>query len=327
MNTENENLFDWRAGGFRMEMESNVSSLIKVKDDLLCVTKNDIRSIITADLIDPKKTNPDIRHVQQILVPHGSDNVFVGGILQQADELFKDYALPKGFNYQKGIDISFNFLMEIISLNGLIEEYTASEKEINDTYTGESKNDGSIEIPSIKNLDQKVKEIVTSADHAILLIIELVKIFYPDITNKNWCEQLSGKIKLQAGDDCKELEFINNFKSFIELIREIRNKIEHPHIKEYVLTISNYKATPRGVIGPVIRFKSINNDIEENISKFCNSVINNLFHIFQFLMAILCNINTRTFAGDKITVVEIPDKQRKDNEKHIRFKYEILWTK
>jgi hypothetical protein len=44
-------------------------------------------------------------------------------------------------------------------------------------------------------------------------------------------------------------------------------------------------------------------------------------------MAILCNINTRTIAGDQIIVVEISDKQKKDNEKYIRFKYEILWTK
>lgn len=326
MNTENENSFDWRAGGFRMEMESNVSSLIKVKDDLLCITKNDIRSIITADLIDPEKTNPDIRHSQQIISPHGSDNIFVGGILQQADELFKNYALPKDVNYQKGIDISFDFLIEILSLNSLIEEYTNSEKEINDKYDVKPKNDGSIEIPSIKNLDQKVKEIITSADHSVLLIIELVRFFYPDIKNKNWCEQLSEKIKLQIGDNCQELIFINSFKSFIGLIRDIRNKIEHPDITD-ILIISNYKITPAGVVKPTIYFKNNNNEIEESISKFSNSIVNNIFNIFQSLMAILCSINAKTFAGDRITVVEIPDKQRKDNEKHVRFKYEIILTK
>lgn len=327
MDKENKNSFDWRNGGFRMEMDSNVSSLIKVRDGLICVTKNDIRSIITADFIDPEKTNPDTRHAQQIITPNGSDNFFVGGILQQANELFKDYALPKHIDCQKGINISFDFLIEILSLDNLVQEYTNNEKKINGAYSGKPKNDGSIEIPSIKNLDQKVKEIITSADHSVLSIIELVKIFYPEITNKNWHKKLSEKIKLQIDDNCKELAFINNFKNFIELIRKIRNKIEHPHIKEYFLSINNYKATPRGVISPTILFKSDINNIEENISKFSNSIVNNIFNIFQSLMAILCNINTKPLAGDQITVVEIPNKQRKDNEKHVKFKYEILWTK
>jgi hypothetical protein len=111
-----------------------------------------------------------------------------------------------------------------------------------------------------------------------------------------------------------------------KLIREIRNKIEHPHIED-VLIISNYKITPTGVVKLTISFKSSNNDIEGSISKFSNSIVNNIFNIFQSLMAILCNINARTFVGDRITVVEIPNQQRKDNEKHVRFKYEILWTK
>lgn len=326
MDKENKNSFDWRSGGFRMEMDSNVSSLIQVRDDLICVTQNDIRSIITADLIDPEKTNPNTRHAQQIITPHGSENPFVGGILQQASELFKDYALPNNIDCQKGINISFDFLIELLSLNNLVQEHINNEKEIKDKYSGKPKNDGSIEIPSIKNLDQKFKEIITSADHSILSIIELVRIFYPDIINKNWCGQLSEKVKLQVGDNRKELTFINSFKSFIELIREIRNKIEHPHI-EAILIISNYKVTPDGVIAPMISFKSDINNTEENISKFSNSIVNNIFNIFQSLMAILCNINTQPLAGDQITVVKIPDKQRKDNEKHVKFKYEVLWTK
>ena len=326
MNTENENLFDWRDGGFRMEMGSAVSSFIEVKGDLFCITKKDIRSIKMADSIDPQKTNPNIRHSQQIITPNGSDNIFVGGILQQANELFKSYALSKNIDCQKGIDTSFDFLIKLLALNKLVKDFISIEKGISKTYNGKPKNDGSTEIPSVINLEQKFKEIITSADHSVRSIIELVKIFYPDIINKDWCDKLVEKIKLQTGENCKESIFIDSFKGFIKLIRDIRNKIEHPHIED-VLIISNYEITSQGITKPTIYFKNSNNEIKENIFKFTSIIITNIFNIFQSLMAILCNINTGDLAGDKIKVVEMPPEQRKNNEKHIRFKYQILWTK
>ena len=44
-------------------------------------------------------------------------------------------------------------------------------------------------------------------------------------------------------------------------------------------------------------------------------------------MAYLCNIHAQPFAGDKRIVIEIPSEQMQANEKHVKFEYDVIWTK
>ncbi|MDD4290395.1 MAG: hypothetical protein PHH83_03945 [Patescibacteria group bacterium] len=332
MNTKDNNLFDWRSGAFRMEIGTQdndpVSAFLKVNNKLFCLTRKNIHSIMTADTIDPEQTNPNIRHTQQNILPYGSDNRFVGGILQQANILFEEGALPKNITNPKAINIAFNFLNEILALNTLVEEYTSEEKQIDEFFNGNPRKDGSLLIPSLPNLEQKIKKIISNADHSIFSIIELVQIFYPEIKTEGWIEQLFKKLKLEKGENNQATIFINEFRDFIKIIRKIRNKIEHPRIVG-ILNINNYKIEPSGILTkPTIYFESGNmSPLNIKTSEFVYTVVENLFQLFQLLMAHLCNIHAQPFADDKRIVDEIPPDKRRDEEKHVRFRYSILWTK
>ena len=168
MTKENNDLFAWRSGGGRFEIGSKedqgISALIKVDDMLLCLTKKNIYSIITADTIDPKRTNPNIRHSQQHILQYGSDSPFVGRTLQQANLLFEEHSLPKSIDINKGISIAFSFLNEIISLNNLKEEYAIEKKGEDFKFQGKPAPDGSIHIPSILNLEQKTNKFISNAE-------------------------------------------------------------------------------------------------------------------------------------------------------------------
>ena len=63
------------------------------------------------------------------------------------------------------------------------------------------------------------------------------------------------------------------------------------------------------------------------VSDFMIYTLENLLIIFELLMAYLCDIHAQPFAGDKRVVVEVSPAKRLPNEKHVRFKYDILWTK
>lgn len=331
MNKENDP-FTWRSGGGKFDIgddeNDSTSALIEVDGQLFCVTKKNIRSIIMADTIDPERTNPGVRHSQQQILPYGSENHFVGRILQQASILFEEHALLPNINCKQGVAIAFSFLKELISLDKIKNEYIEEESKINSGFNGQPHSDGSFYLPSIQNLEQKVKTFITNIDHTERLLIETAQLFYPDIKNKNWEEQLYEKIKKQLGEDHECAIFIKSFKKFTGLIRKIRNSIEHPD-KDNIFVINNYKLTPQNILSrPSLLFTGKDYSLPEtNISEFMTISVENTLLIFESLIAHLCNMHAEPFAGDKRIVVEISPEKRSEQEKHVKFRYQILWTK
>lgn len=326
MKSDNNDIFSYRSQGGRLEIGSDkddsISAMVKVDDRLVCITRKNIREILMADDIDQERTNPKINHNVQNVLPYGSDNEFVGRTFQQASLLFEEHALRGDIDSNKGLNISLSFLKEIISLNAIKIEYINKEKKINSSM------DGKGFVPTYPNLEQKVKSFILNTDHAIKSILELVQLFYPDIKNKGWDNNLYETIKVENGEQNEFTKFISNFKDFTGMIRKIRNAVEHKD-ENIILTIKNYKLTPENIVEiPTISFKCEGYTLPETkVSVFMDLVAVNLLTIFESLMAHLCNLHTQEFAGDKRVVVFIPEDKRHESERFINFKYEILWTK
>ncbi len=336
MNPSDNDPFKYRSqgGAFSVGSEEgdNMSALVKVDNQLLCITRKNIRMVLMADSVDPQRTNPNIDHNVQHILPYGSDNEFVGRTFQQASILFEEHSLRSNIDYNKGISISFSFLKEITALDKLKNEYTTEEKSINSDLSSQGKNPP---IPALPNLEQKLKGFISNADHATGRIMELALLFYPTIKpadkHQTWEEQLYKIIKSELGEDTPFATFIFEFKEFTEKMRTIRNKIEHPYgkLKDDILLIENYKLTPANVLDvPSISFKGKEYNLPKmSIVAFMELTTANLLTIFELLMAYLCNQHAKPFAGEKRVVISVPEKERKESEKHVRFKYDIFWTK
>lgn len=327
MSTDNNDPFVYRSQGGRLEVGSedgdNMSAFIRVGEQLLCITRKNTRTVLLADDVDPDRTNPNIQHSVQNILPHGSDSKFVGKTIQQASVLFKEHSLPTIIDYDKGKSISFSFLKEITALDKAKCEYVNEEAIINSNLSK------SVHVPSLPNLEQKIKNFISNADHACGLVMEMANLFYPDVKGKGWESKLVGKLESPEQDHF--IEFVKSFKEFTAGIRRMRNKIEHPYgeLKDDIFNISNYKLTPKNVVAlPLINYISKDFSYPEvQVSIFMDSTINNLLTIFELLMAYLCNLHAETFTGDKRVVVEIAEDRRQESEKHVRFQYQILWTK
>lgn len=303
-----------------------MSALVKVDEKLLCITRKNISTILLADNIDPNRTNPKIRHNVQHILPYGSDSEFVGKTLQLASILFKEHSLLKNIDCGKGVSIAFSFLKEITSLEKVRNEYIVEENAINSNV---SSRDSLSQIPSFPNLEQKVKGFVTNSDHAMKSIMEMTHLFYPAIIGKGWEGRLLQEVESTFPAQESFIEFIRQLKVFTELIRTIRNKIEHPHgeLKEYILTIENYKLTPANTLHPPsVSFTGKEFNLPKmQVNNFMDSTVSNLLIIFELLMVHLSNLHAESFGEDKRIVVEVPENGRGEAEKHVRFRYEILW--
>ena len=299
-----------------------------VDDQLMCITRKNIRMVLMADSVDPQRTNPNIDHNVQHILPYGSDNEFVGRTFQQASFLFKEHTLPKSVDHNKGISISLSFLREITALDKLKDEYIAEEESITSSISSQGK---SLQIPALPNLEQKVKGFISNTDHAMRSIMEITNLFYPDVKGKGWEELLCKTIKTELGDDDPFTIFIQTFKKFTEKTRTIRNKIEHPYgeLRDDVFTVENYKLNLTNNIDlPSISYKGKEYNLSKmQIAVFMESTTLSLLTIFELLMVYLCNLHAEPFAGDKRIVVSVPEDRRQESEKHVGFKYEVLWTK
>ncbi len=327
MPADDKDPFMYRSQGGRLEIGSeegdNMSAFVKVDGQLLCITRKNTRTVVMADDADPERTNPDIQHNVQHILPYGSDSKFVGKTLQQASIFFEEHSLPKIIDHNKGISIAFSFLNEITALDRSKNVYLDEESRINAALSKTP------HVPSLPNLEQKVKNFVSNADHTCGLIMEMAHLFYPNVKGKGWELKLAGELKSPENDSF--IEFVRSFQEFTTGIRRMRNKIEHPHgeLKDDNFTIQNYKLTPMNTVSPPsIHYASKDFTYPETrVSVFMDSTVHNSLTIFEMLMAYLCNLYAKPFAGDKRIVVAVPEDKRQISERHVGFQYQILWTK
>ncbi len=185
MTTDKERKLPHRDGGFRLTIgegaDGPVSAMIAVGNDSFIITRKSIQQLRLADSIDPDRENSRIPNSQQKVFSYGSDDPLVGRIFLQADELFKDHVLPDSIDRSNALNISLNFLKEMIALNELKDSLHAEQNEIESSFTGKLSEDSSLRIPAISNLERRTKEFIYNADQAAKNIIYLVRLFYTDI--------------------------------------------------------------------------------------------------------------------------------------------------
>jgi len=79
---------------------------------------------------------------------------------------------------------------------------------------------------------------------------------------------------------------------------------------------------------PSISYKGKEYNLSKiKISTFMESTVINLLNTFELMMVYLCDLHTEPFADEKRVIIQIPENERQESEKHVGFKYQILYTK
>lgn len=329
---KNTDPFAWRKQGKKFEIgdekDQGISAMLSIDDSLIIITKKSIHEIKLADSVDPNRINPQIPDSQQCILSFGSDDALVGRTLLQAKVLFENHCLPQNINCSKVLSTAMSFLKKVASLYELEAEYRKVENEKNTLFEGKTEDDYSLHLPSVSDVEQRTKQFIINTDHSIRHMMELAQNFYPKITNEKWNVQLHKQLKQEQGAGHPSVEFIESINSWIWLMRNLRNAIEHPKINNEIL-IQNYRLIETGNVKPPM-ISYVNNDTplpEMPVSKLMTSNIENLLLCFELLMAHLCNIHVKPFAGDIRSVIEVPLENKTTQKTHVRFGYHIAWTK
>ncbi len=322
MNKRPIDLMRESGGAFKIESDNDntpIQEMCTLNDGLALITKNAIYEIKFADQIDPNRENPNLPHnVQRCVLNVGADSVLVGQTLLTANALFKEKFLPSFIDIRNAMSLVFEALTDLVDMNAASEQFTAIEEKEIQAMKNRSQKSGSLAIPSISDINQRTKSFVQKAEHVEQAIIDLILLFYPDISWGHF-ETVTNNLKTKYDPDDDFVKFLENILPFMKMVRNARDCLDHRNAKG--TDILNFKINSDGtIIPPTIEINFRGTNLEAtSLSSFMSHTTKNMLDIIENLMAFLSSKHAQPFGNFPMLVGLIPEDKRRN--KFVRFSY------
>jgi len=297
-----------------------IVQMIKIGERLIILKERSIYEIMTADEIDPERTNISIpNEIQKKIIDKGSESEMVSRVFLTANTLLNKGEFEDGIDFAKALALSLDLIQELAVLEDEIENYLTKEKEVSDEYESQRNRTNSYSIPTIGNAKNRCTTIFQKSDHIEQTLMKIITIFYQNegLTQQSHFPKFYEVIKLKYGEKNGFVEFLNSTLEFMKLIRNLRNALDHQlsavQIHDFELTSNS------NVLAPSIEIDFKGSKLErQSLSDFLNTLIPNLITICELTMVYLVGHN---FKSSPVLqdIKEIPKDKRKN--KFVRFSF------
>jgi len=169
-----------------------------------------------------------------------------------------------------------------------------------------------LSLPAIGGVRERVETFLQKADHAIVDLFEIAKLFYPDGIGKKWFESLFELAETKYGADATFTKFLAEALPVLKLVREARNCIEHPKPDKRV-EVFDVTLRPSGEFRPPA-LEVVHPETPQPliaIANFMEQMVEQIAGIFELMLAFLCGYNVQPFGGLAIQVVRYPPELEK----------------
>ena len=121
-----------------------------------------------ADQIDPDRTNIELPNTVQRLTPFGSDEEFIGKILLTSHGLLMKGHLASHIN-------SNSVMLHIAEMRVLSDRFGIEQDRAIENFQGKIGQNRALILPSMVNVEIRVREFFQKADHALQKLFDVVK--------------------------------------------------------------------------------------------------------------------------------------------------------
>lgn len=292
--------------GAIMEMKNIAGRLLVIKEKA-------IYEIVTADSIDPKRTNANLPPmIQKIVIDRGTESEIVSRTLLTAIGLFKPEYIIKTVDCNIIISLMIDMLSEFYILEKEIYEYQQSEKDASADYEIRKNEKGQYKLPSIVNLESRCKTIFQKADHIEQLLIDIITRVYPKLklTKQSHFPNLHQELKNLYGENDDFVKLLETAIDFMQVVRELRNGFEHR--LHYVKAIDYELQVNGDIIAPTIELNHKKIKLERtSLNGFLKLMFDNLIYLTEMILVNLSSKNLRT-NGIPNYVKKIPIEKRQN---------------
>ena len=289
--------------------------MFELGDGLFIISEKCTYRIQMADQIDPERNNPSLPHnFQQKLFDHGTKSALLCRTLLQAKVMFRKEF--QTIDVRQAMQFSLDALGNLISMDEISQRFAASEKAaIDKAQSGER--DASLTVPSVGNVSAECKSFSQKADHFAVALMDIVRLFYPDMAKKHW-EDFRNLVHAKYGEEDGFTRLLVQAAPFLKLIRDTRDCLEH---KLEGVKTSDFAPQADGTIAPPTIEVDFRKSVlhRRSISSFMQEVTQAMQVYFEMIVVHICSKSAQPFAGLSLTVGEVsPESQ---NAWRVRFGY------
>lgn len=300
------------------DKDGAIADLFEFEEKLFVIKEKAIYEFVPADKIDPERSNPAIpKGVQRKVINKGSKSEIVSRTFLTAKKLFKVEFFPETINIKKILSLSLDLLLELDNLEKEIKEYLKIENKLILSYKNQREIDSSFSIPSMSNVLTRCKTIFQKADHIEQILMEINGLFYPDfgLRKQSQFPKFHKNLKIKYGENDDFTTFIHESLTFLELIRGLRNCLDH---RLENVNVFDFELLASGeLITPSIEIDYKKNKLERtSLSSFLPLLSKNIIFFIENIFAFLADKNVKSDQLPKKVVI-VPQKLR--SNKYIKF--------
>jgi hypothetical protein len=294
--------------------EGPANAMISIDDSLYIIKPNEIYALKTADRIDPGRMNIALpKAITHQVFAVGSDSEIVGKILLTAITLLQwGHRVRQGVDTKRAIAIALDALTTVLTMVSMASDFEAAQTKACEEAMVQPEQQ-----PFLGDAKARCKAFMQQADHAASALLDIVRLFYPDIKRVPW-DTLYQKISQELGDEDAFIKFLEKAVPFFKLIRNTRDCLEHNNPKG--VAVKDFEVQSDGQVHPPTIEINFRESQHPNIavSAFMNGVITSLANGFEMMLVHLCNINSRSLSRMFPIYIDMPAENRR-RWKHVRF--------
>jgi hypothetical protein len=299
-----------------------ITEMFTLGDGLLMITEKCTYRLRVADQIDPERKNPALPHnFQQKLFDHGIGSELLRRTLLQAKVLFRKEFQP--IDVDRAMQLAFDALSDLVSMDETMREFKSAETAAIEKAKALEQQKRSLTVPAIGNVRGHCKSFAQKADHFVLSLWAVVRLFYPemDAKGKGW-EAFDGLVKARYGEGDDFAHDAGVATPFLRLVRNARDCLEH-NLKG--VETKDFEPQADGTVAPPtieIHFRTSHQD-RCSISWFMEQATKALLDTFEIMIVHMCAKNVQPFAGMPMDIAPLSDDYQK--AWHVRFGYGMFY--
>jgi hypothetical protein len=302
---------------------SPITGMITIGGILHIVKSEGIYEIRLADEIDPQRVNPNIPNTQRRVLRLGSDSELVGRTLLTAKKLFDPKFVRPGVDCVGALSLAFEALKDLGSMSEIWAEIARAQEKVVSIGEFKAKQDGSLVLQSIENIEVLCKTFSQKADHTLQSLISIVRLFYGNDAGRRWFESLTEIAEKQYGLEDPFSKYMRAALPFLRFVRNMRNCVEHPQHDQKIV-VTDFALGVDGKIVPptieVVHKQSPQSPVL--VVRLIADLTEHLSKVFETMIAFICDRNMQAMGAFDVQVVELSPESR--TEKHVRFSYGMV---
>lgn len=280
-----------------LDIQDPIIESLVIGDSLYLIKANSIFRMLTADSIDPQRTALETKHSYEKIYDFGCRSEYVARVLIQAKKLSP---------YISNADMEKDqVLSHVWNMNGLLlncrkvvvelEEYYQDLIPKCDKIISHNQNNNVMPaLPKVPELESKLRVFLTNAKLVLIESFKFLALFYQipiNDTNESYFNKHLSFLSGQLGEKNEIVKLLSQDMSWIRLLSECRNAIEHAgagqniEIENFIIKPGNRFSAPTWTydLTKKLETKQGPHNLLNDLDVFCS----NMMHLVEDLLVLV----------------------------------------